>query len=214
MAEAAGGGGGGGAGAPAAAAGATASKSKNPVQKTLYNALGKAPPLPKPGFVADGAAASVHATAVDMAKQVVAAAAAGKPAPPRAAVPGFINDKPECESILLKGTKKVVEVFRLVLPPLEYWRDLGKVRNVPTQHPPYVGLGCVYVRKDGIKARADGEADMVCAKCFEPLKSPSSGHSNITDPRGGQRRAPFTLIWRDHLNLAGSWILQGRLYYF
>ena len=214
MAEAAGGGGGGGAGAPAAAAGATASKSKNPVQKTLYNALGKAPPLPKPGFVADGAAASVHATAVDMAKQVVAAAAAGKPAPPRAAVPGFINDKPECESILLKGTKKVVEVFRLVLPPLEYWRDLGKVRNVPTQHPPYVGLGCVYVRKDGIKARADGEADMVCAKCFEPLKSPSSGHSNITDPRGGQRRAPFTLIWRDHLNLAGSWILQGRFYCF
>ena len=77
-------------------------KPKNPAQKTLFGALGKAPPLPKPGFVADGAAASVHATAVDMAKKVVVAAAAGKSAPPRAAVPGFINDndKPEeCERV-------------------------------------------------------------------------------------------------------------------
>ena len=41
----------------------------------------------------------------------------------------------------------MVEVFCLILSPLEYWRDLGKAINVPTQHPPYVGLGYVYVRK-------------------------------------------------------------------
>ena len=37
------------------------------------------------------------------------------------------------------------------------------------------------MRKDGIAAREQGDFDMVCADCFEGLKSPKSGHTNITD---------------------------------
>ena len=112
---------------------------------------------------------------------MVAAAAKIKQPSPKPAVPGFIDDSEECEKILVKGSKKSVEVYRITLPPLSYWLELGKVKQCPTVHPPYVSLGFTYVRKDGIAAREQGDFDLVCANCFEGLKSPKSGHTSITD---------------------------------
>ena len=164
MADSVGGGGAGGGGAPAATKPAAG---KPKAQATLYQMAGKEPPLPKPVFTADGALAGEHNEAVALARGVVAAAAKIKQPSPKPVVPGFIDDSEKCECILVKGSKKTVEVYRITLPPLSYWLELGKVKQFPTVRPPYVSLGFTYVRKDGIAAREQGDFDLVCANFFE-----------------------------------------------
>ena len=79
----------------------------------------------------------------------------------------------------MRNTREVVEVFAEG-PELSYWVRAGGLKKPPLKHPPYVEKKFIYILKDGADRRKRDQGDGLCGHCFQVIKTPLSGSSNVT----------------------------------